>query len=106
MVSDNHRRHLICQIKTRLDYCKDIQGYQAIMQELQEILDDEKTAFENMSEAMQGSERGQALADAQLCLEEAIDAIKGIIASIEEDDLKNAESFISDTHGLLDQFSV
>lgn len=47
--------------------------------DIQEILDEEREAFDNMPEGLQGSERGEAA-------QEAIDA------------LENAVSFTSDAH--------
>lgn len=51
---------------------------------LQDVLDEEQEAFENMPENLQESERGQISQEAQENLESAIDALGEAISYLEE----------------------
>lgn len=51
---------------------------------LQDVLDEERDAFENMPENLQNSERGQISQDAQENLEAAIDALEEAISYLED----------------------
>ena len=51
---------------------------------IQEVLDDETDAFENMGEGLQASDVGSASEDAQECMECAIEAVEDAVASLEE----------------------
>ena len=51
---------------------------------LQNVLDDERDAFESMPESLQESYNGQISQDAQDNLEIAIDALEEAVAALEE----------------------
>lgn len=51
---------------------------------LQDVLDEERDAFENMPENLQNSERGQISQDAQENLEAAIEALEEAISYLDD----------------------
>lgn len=55
-----------------------------IEQVLQEILDDEQNAYDNMPEGLQESENGMISVEAQENLEAAIDSLEDAISYLEE----------------------
>ena len=56
---------------------KEIKNVISKIEELvQQILDEEEEAFDNMPESLQESERGEASQNAQDCLSDAVDALE------------------------------
>lgn len=51
---------------------------------VQQILDDEEEAFENMPKNLQESERGEISQDAQAALSYAVDALEEAIGALED----------------------
>ena len=51
---------------------------------VQQILDEEEEAFENMPENLQESERGEISQNAQDCLSDAVDALEEAIGALED----------------------
>lgn len=58
--------------------------------EIQELLDQENEAYDAMPEGLQNSDRGEALQDAILCLEQALDDLSEIESGV-ENILRNLE---------------
>lgn len=56
----------------------------AAFDELRSIGEEEREAFDNLPESLQGGERGQAMSDAADALESAADDIENAIASLGE----------------------
>lgn len=63
------------QIKSELEGLKD---------RLNDMAEDEQSKFDNMSEGLQGSEKGQAIEQAASDLSEAHDSVESAIEKIEE----------------------
>lgn len=71
---NNDRRQRIAKITERLE---------AITQDLDELADEERDAYENMPEGLQQSQRGEAAEEALSCLENARDSITDVTDYLE-----------------------
>ena len=76
------RRKAIANLIDRLDTLKGVAD--EIRSDLETIKDEEREAFENLSESFQEGDRGQAMEAAADALEEAVGAIDEIGDSIDQ----------------------
>ena len=72
---NNKRRKEISKIVTTLE---DVMG------RLSEVVDEEQSAFDNMPESIQGSDRGCESEEAIDCLNDALDSVESAIIYLEE----------------------
>lgn len=71
--------------KTRRNVVRDlIARLEAIAAEINEIKDQEQTYFDNMPEAIQDGERGEAAENAISALEDALSSIDEVAGSLQE----------------------
>lgn len=76
------RRKAISDLIDRLDTLKGLAD--EIRSDLEAIKDEEREAFENLSESFQGSDRGQAMEAAADALEEAVGALDEIGGNVDQ----------------------
>ena len=84
---NNRRRKRVNDVKDKFSHCKKDSDYESLISDLEEILEEETEAYENLPESLQYSPRGEESQEAQNYLEDAICIIEDIIESINE---KNA----------------
>lgn len=68
----------------RMKISNTIKKIEQVKEELQEILNEEESVFDNMPENLQSSMRGEESEEAINCMSEAIDALDNAIEQLEE----------------------
>lgn len=61
-----------------------IEQLEALSLEIEEIRDEEDTAYENLPESMQNSEKGDKMMEATSNIDEAIDNISDAVSALKE----------------------
>lgn len=92
---NKQRRKRISDVASRIEFVKgDLKtlsgGILNIKNELERILSEEESYFENMPENLQGSMRGEEAEEAIDYLTEAIDSLDEAMSKTEEDDIINS----------------
>ena len=70
--------------KRRKEISKIVSTLEGVRDRLSEVVDEEQSAFDNMPESLQGSDRGCESEEAIDCLNDALDSVESAIIYLEE----------------------
>ena len=98
------RRKALNALQDRLTAVKalmqtNLDELEAIHSDLEAVRDEEQDAFDNLSENLQGSERGDTMEEAISSMDEAMGTIESIKDGIDLDEIDSAFANIEDAKG-------
>ena len=70
--------------KRRKEISKIVSTLEDVRDRLSEVVDEEQSAFDNMPESLQGSDRGCESEEAIDCLNDALDSVESAITYLED----------------------